>query len=175
VGVERNNADKIGDDTNMITYEKAHELFEINENWELVRKVSTGPRAKVGDVAGTIKDGYRRVNVYGELYLAHRLIWLMVHGKFPVDMLDHINGNGLDNHISNLREATNQQNMQNQTKPQSGNKSGFLGVSLHKKGRFRADLSIDGKTIYIGLFDTPEEAHQVYLQAKRKHHEFCTI
>lgn len=161
----------------MVTYEKAHELFEINENWELIRKISTGPNSRAGDIAGCINKttGYRVVGVDGKIYLAHRLIWLMVHGKFPADMLDHINGSKLDNRISNLREATNQQNAQNQTKPQVNNKSGFLGVRLHKQGRFEARIRINSNLKYLGYFDTPEEAHDVYLQAKRQLHEFCTI
>lgn len=159
----------------MLTYERAHELFEINENWELVRKISIGRKVKIGDVAGTINKGYRRVQVDGEHYLAHRLIWLMIHGKFPTDMLDHINGDKADNRITNLREATNQQNQHNRIKPQSHNKSGFLGVNSHKCGRFQAQIGINGKIKYLGLFDTPEKAHDVYLQAKRKHHKFCTI
>ena len=166
----------MGNDIDMITYEKAHELFKINENWELVWKVSTGRRVKVGDIAGTVNNkGYRSIRIDGKDYLAHRLIWLMVHGKSPADMLDHINGIKLDNRVSNLREATSQQNQQNQTKPQVNSKTGFLGVSLHKRGRFYARISINGKQKNLGLFNTPEQAHDAYLTAKRQHHEFCTI
>ena len=159
-----------------ITQELLHELFTLREDGELVRKVSTARRVKIGDIAGTIHHatGYRRIRVNGKQYRAHRLIWFMVHGKFPVNMLDHINGNKLDNRISNLREATHQENMQNKTKARLDNKSGFLGVSLNK-GRFRANIKLNGKLKYLGLFDTPKEAHEAYLKAKREHHEFCTI
>lgn len=159
-----------------ITQELLHELFTLREDGELVRKVCSGRRVKIGDIAGTIHpNGCRYIMINGKLYGAHRLIWFMVHGKFPVNMLYHINRNKLDNRISNLRETTRQEHMQNQTKARSDNKSGFRGVHLHKQGRFRADINLNGKLKYLGLFDTPEEAHEAYLAAKRELHDFCTI
>ena len=160
-----------------ITQELLHELFTLREDGELVWKVSTARRVKIGDIAGTIhrSTGYRRITVNGKQYRAHRLIWFMVHGKFPVNMLDHINGNKLDNRISNLREATHQENMQNKTKADSDSKTGFLGVYLHQK-KFLARIQVSkGRRKYLGRFDTPEEAHEAYLKAKREHHKFCTI
>jgi hypothetical protein len=162
----------------MITQERLHELFLIRVDGELIRKVSTSSKSKAGDFAGCVDRtvGYKRVMVDGKSYKVHRLIWMMTHGKFPVDMIDHINGNKLDNRISNLREANQQQNQQNSIKARSNNKLGLIGVSRHKQcKRFRADIMISGKTKYLGLFETPEEAHQAYLTAKRKFHEFCTI
>ena len=159
-----------------ITQELLHELFTLREDGELVWKVSNARRVKIGDIAGSIQrsTGYRRITVNGKRYRAHRLIWFMVHGKFPVDMLDHINGNTLDNRISNLREATQQQNMQNQTKARSDNKSGFMGITP-SRGRFRARIKLNGRSKHLGCFDTPEEAHEAYLAAKRELHDFCTI
>ncbi|MBV5309274.1 HNH endonuclease [Chromatium okenii] len=160
----------------MITQERLHELFLIHEDGELIRRVSTSPKNKAGNMAGCVDCGYKRVVVDGKNYRVHRLIWMMTHGKFPVDMIDHINGNKLDNRILNLREANQQQNQQNSIKARANNKLGLIGVSRHKKcKRFRADIMISGKTKYLGLFETPEEAHQAYLTAKREYHDFCTI
>lgn len=70
--------------------------------------------------------------------------------------VDHINGDGLDNRKVNLRCCSHQENCFNQRRQRG--KSGFVGVTLHTTGRWRADISINYKTKYIGLFDSPEEA-----------------
>ena len=156
----------------MLTYEKAHELFEIRDDGELIRKVSTSNNIKKGNIAGWIDKDCRKIKINGKEYKAHRIIWLMVHGKFPIHCITHINENKLDNRISNLSEGTNR----SQTKPSVNNKSGFLGVSWDKeKQKFRSQIFINKKIKYLGLFDTPEQAHDAYLKAKRKIHEFCTI
>jgi hypothetical protein len=153
------------------------ELFWLRDDGELIRKVSTSSTGRAGDVAGCINNtGYRQIMINGKRYCTHRLVWMYVHGSFPVDMLDHIDGDKLNNRINNLREATCQQNMQNQTKPRSGNTSGFLGVHWYKRDKkFKAQIKISGKSKYLGCFETAEEAHQAYLTAKRQLHTYCTI
>jgi hypothetical protein len=54
------------------------------------------------------------------------------------------------------------------------NASGFLGVTK-QKNLWTSQLTINGKTLHLGLYKTPEEASQAYLEAKRKHHAGCTI
>lgn len=130
-----------------------------------------------GKVAGTIHhEGYIQITIEGNRYMAHRLAWLYMYGAFPKDHIDHINGNRSDNTLYNLREATNAQNLQNQRMPSSNNKSGFLGVSLCKlRNKYQAVIMVSGKYKHLGYYDTPEEAHEVYLDAKRENHSFCTI
>lgn len=141
-----------------------------------IRKVRLAQCHQVGDradfqvAAGHLK-GYRRIGFDNQRYLAHRVAWLYVHGDWPKDDIDHINGQKGDNRISNLRDVTFAVNMQNRRKPHKDNKSGFLGVSAHVSGTFVA--KVGGK--YIGSHATPEEAHEAYLQAKRLMHEGCTI
>lgn len=136
-----------------------------------------GRRVKVGMVAGTVKeDGRIEIALNRKKYKAHRLAWLYIHGEYPINQIDHINGNSLDNRINNLREATQQQNMQNKRAPQSNNKSGVLGVSFCKKSKkFMAQIGKNGKQKRLGYFVSPKEAHEAYLKAKRELHEFCTI
>lgn len=169
-------AKRLGDDADMMTPQKAKELFILRDDGQLVWRVSTSYRSIAGNIAGTINNnGYRCISVKCKIYLAHRIVWLMIHGEFPTIQIDHINGNKLDNRISNLREATHKQNQQNKIKPQSDNKIGFLGVHFNKSGKFRAQICVNKKNKHLGMFDTAKEAHEAYLKAKRQHHEFCTI
>lgn len=89
------------------------------------------------------------------------------------DMTDHVDGDGLNNRRSNLRPATQVQNLWNQRKPVN-NTSGFKGVSWNKeKARWRAQIRFNGPRVHLGYFDTPEAAHAAYVEASaRLHGEF---
>jgi hypothetical protein len=141
-------------------------------------RVKTAARIKVGDVAGSInKHGYRYVHFDGVNYRANRLAWFYVHGEWPEHTVDHINGVKSDDRFTNLRDVTHQKNVQNERRARSNTKTGLLGVTRHKRagGQWRADIGVNGKNVYLGLFPTPEQAHAAYLEAKRKLHEGCTI
>lgn len=139
------------------------------------RLVQRGGLGRPGSRPNTLSNyGYPLIGVDGVLYLAHRLAWLYVRGEWPVGYLDHINGVKTDYRICNLRDATQHVNMQNLRKPTRLNRSGYLGV-CRNHNRFRATIKIDGKQKFLGNFDSAEEAHAAYLEAKRKHHEGCTI
>lgn len=135
-------------------------------------KVRPSARTFAGDVAGCLdKEGYRILKYRRKIYFQHRLAWLYVHGEWPKHSIDHINGAKSDNRIANLRDVTGSQNMQNQLRPMATNRSGFLGVRVGKRGnRFGALININGKQKRLGWFDTPEQAHEVYMNAKAVHH-----
>ena len=104
------------------------------------------------------------------------LVWLYYYGEWPINQIDHIDCNPANNKITNLREATPVENSMNKRSPRKDNKSGFLGVNYNKdRNRFEAYICVYGKRIGLGRFDTPEEAHQAYLEAKRMYHLTCTI
>lgn len=139
------------------------------------RRVTTSPKAQAGTVAGGL-DGKRHwvIRVDSRRYQAHRLAWLYVYGKWPDGDVDHINGDGADNRIANLRDVSHATNMQNQRQARRTNTSRYLGVTK-KRNKWQAYITAAGKPQYLGVFDTPEEAHAAYVEAKRQQHAGCTI
>ncbi len=85
----------------------------------------------------------------------HRVIMNPPEGKY----IDHINHDGLDNRRSNLRIVTTRENIMNMER---GNSTGYLGVKRHYD-KFGAQIRINGKRIWLGRYDTAEEAHNVYI------------
>lgn len=137
----------------------------------LSNRIHTG--APVGYIAA---HGYRYVTVFGVRVYAQQLIWFYMTGTWPKPghVIDHINQNKQDNRWSNLREITVGQNNQNLGKPVT-NKSGHKGVSWDSlSGNWRAQISVNGKSKYLGLFATPTEAAIAYNKAKSKLHPFST-
>lgn len=102
-----------------------------------------------------------QITPYGKFF-AHRIIWKMHYGTEPPEIMDHADGNGLNNKIDNLREASIFQNGWNAQRS-SRNKSGFKGVSFNaEKKKWRAAIHVNGKTKLLGYFSTPEDASEAY-------------
>jgi hypothetical protein len=93
---------------------------------------------------------------------AHQFAWYWVY-KECVEQIDHINGIRDDNRISNLRSVTGNQNQWNRTKAK-----GYHWLKNNKK--WMAEIRLNKKHIYLGLYNTEEEARNAYLQAKEKYH-----
>lgn len=82
-------------------------------------------------------------------------------------IIDHADGNGLNNRRNNLRIASQAQNAFNR-KITVG--TGLRGVKPRSSGRWQANICFHRRNIYLGTFETPEEAHAVYLAAAKKLH-----
>lgn len=91
-------------------------------------------------------------------------------------LVDHINGDGLDNRRSNLRICSKSENLRNRGKPAS-NTSGYKGVAWSKAaGKWQAYITVEGKRKHLGLFETPEAGHAAYCEAATKlHGEFANF
>ena len=160
-----------------LTQKQLKEFLDYDkETGSFYRKVSQGS-AKVGSFAGGVNGyGYIRISINCRCYLAHRLAWLWVYGSWPINNIDHIDHNPLNNRICNLRDTTKSENAQNQIKARIHNGCGKLGVSFFKRsGKFRATITLNGKWKHLGYFTTAEKAHTAYLAKKRELHPANTI
>lgn len=159
-----------------LTQARLQELLQYDpDTGEFTRRRRPSNHIEPGQRAGwDHKDGYRCIKVDGSCYLAHRLVWLYVHGHWPADQLDHINGRRSDNRISNLRECTNAENQQNR-KRGANNSSGYVGVRLSVYGTWLAFIRKDGKQRHLGTFSTKAEAIAARREAKAQLHRFAPI
>ena len=115
-------------------------------------------------------NGYNDIKIKGKSIKRHRLIAFCFLGLNDIvgksgadDCIDHKSGIPLDNSVANLRVATQQVNNQNNPKAK-----GYIWCKERKK--YRARITLNGKLIHLGYYDTEEEAHQAYLDAKEKYH-----
>lgn len=115
-------------------------------------------------------NGYVCIGFDGKVYKAHILAWVIVKGRWPKKEMDHRDLNRANNKWKNLRLATHGQNQRN-GRCYKNNTSGYKGVHFHPMtGRWTADINLNKKPIYLGIFDTPEEAAVVYNRAAKKYH-----
>lgn len=129
---------------------------------------------KPGDVAGGLSaQGYWVLRVERRAYAAHRLAFLYMTGHLPADKVDHMDGDGLNNRWSNLRECSDAQNGCNRGANRN-NTSGFKGVTWSRARRkWIAQITVNRRCFKLAACDTPEQAHAAYCEAaKRLHGEF---
>ena len=159
----------------MVTQEQLKELINYNsETGIFTNKVTRNSRAVKGQELNPSNEGrYGAVQLNKQKYLLHRLAWFYINGTWPKDQIDHINGIKTDNRISNLRECTNQQNSYNRKGREGTSK--YKGVHAHGN-KWRAKVTISGKQIIIGSFNTEKEAALAYnKQVKVIHGEFAVL
>ena len=153
--------------------EVLNSLFEIKDG-ELITKVKWGRnRFPIGHKVGTTGNGYVMLKFEQKRYSAHRIIFYMTHG-WCADVIDHIDGNGLNNRIENLRPATQAQNLANR-KISSVNKSGVKGVSWNKeKKAWSAEIGYNHKKKKLGYFKDLNDAKEfVDLARQMVHGQFA--
>lgn len=112
----------------MLSYSRAHELFIYDPDSGEIRRRVGRQGVKAGDLAGSIDNqGYRTILVDYKRVKAHRLAWFMTYGRWPKGEIDHIDGDPVNNRISNIRDVSASENNRNRSRC-TRNKSGIVGV-----------------------------------------------
>lgn len=112
------------------------------------------------------KDGYLLMRFGNKNYRVHRLAWYFIYNEFPKGTIDHINGNIKDNRILNLRVVTTRDNAHNCKKHRDGK---LIGCSYHKSSKkWIAQIDVNGKPKYLGVFSTELEGHLAYMKEYKK-------
>lgn len=159
----------------MLEYREALELFRYDyETGILYWRWRVNSRVPKTLEAGTQRksnsDGYLNVYVKGRLYPVHRIVMLMCYGFYgeglEVDRINHVRN---DNGLFNLRFVTRSENSKNQSLS-SKSTTGVTGVYFSKaRKKYVAQIKVNRKLIYLGMFDTLEEAAEARRQADRKY------
>lgn len=158
----------------MITASDLKNVLSYNpETGNFTWLITLSNRGMAGSTAGCLGPEYVHIQIHGTLYLAHRLAWLYMTGRWPKCEIDHKDINGHNNKWENLREATRTQNNRNRRT----NRPLPKGVTLpnpNLKKPYRAVVRYEGKNRYLGYYATPEEAQKVYAaEIDRLHGEFA--
>jgi len=149
------------------TYEEAnHWLRHDYSLGQLFWRFSTGP-VKAGSRFGHMNDaGYQRGQLNGLPYLEHRLIYLLVHHKWPDELILHEGGKEGGNHIAGLSSGSNRENSLNQCIP-INNMSGVMGVCWMKdRDLWRAQIRVHYQQINLGAFENFEDAVKARKEAE---------
>ena len=143
-----------------VLYDEEDEALVLSHNWSLSSRKANTYYAETRITHPSAdwymtSAGYRRRR--RSTISLHRLLTNAPKGM----VVDHINGNGLDNRRENIRVVTYTENLRNRGRDRA-NQSGYKGVSVSGKTRWRARIKHEGKQITIGYFKTPEDAARAY-------------
>jgi hypothetical protein len=129
-----------------LTQKRLKELLNYDHETGLFVWQESRGRVKEGRVAGSAHKayGYTEITLDRKSYPAHRLVWLYNHGVFPVEQVDHLDGNRTNNRLENLREVSHCVNGRNRTKS-CNNSSGITGVYLRNNYWIATWINILGK------------------------------
>lgn len=123
-----------------------------------------------GKELSSIYNNYLHVKLNDVSYRANRVIWKLVTGCDPDCLIDHDDGDTLNNRWLNLREASHAENKAN-SRRYKNNTLGIKGVDFRaSKGKYRAKICVSRKQIHLGYFDTANEAKAAYEIAAKLHH-----
>jgi hypothetical protein len=136
----------------LIDTESLEKIIALNKTW------------------GLSKTGNGRYYIHAFIDGRKRTLHRFLMG-YPDGLIDHMNHNSLDNRLSNLRLATRSQNNANKGKRRSDNTSGVTGVYFDKKvKKFKARIWINGKSKWVGQFDSIEEADSAMKKARDRYY-----
>lgn len=158
----------------MITQAEIKERLNYNPKTGIFIWIKPNPMAKkmkAGDVAGTKskRDGYIRIKFNGKSYLAQRLAFLWMEGRFPKHQMDHDDRDRSNNKWDNLGELTLGKNLRNKSLYKN-NSSGTNGIYFEEKsGKWRARIRVNNKMIHLGRFIEKDNAIKARKEAELKY------
>lgn len=152
----------------MLTQRRLMEVLSYYpETGWFTNRFSRGKAIAYQRAGTTAYNGYRKIKLDNIEYAEHQLAWLYVYGYIPTEM-DHRDGDRTNNAIGNLRECDGTQNKFNRA--YATGISGLKGVSLDRRTlQWRSRIQVRGQEIWLGTYDTPEKAHQAYLEAAERY------
>jgi len=154
--------------------EKVRERISYDPETGLLSRLQNTNRWKKGPIQNkpvSRQSGCSYYDVYvdGGIHRAHRIAWLLHYDEWPDGTIDHEDGNGLDNRITNLRCVTQEANSKNQRVPKN-NTSGHIGVSWSKSHKkWQVKIKSNYKNIHIGFFSDIEHAVKYRKEAEVKY------
>ena len=149
-----------------LTQDRLRELLEYHpETGQFIWRVSPRPNIKAGSVAGYARtNGTTRTQIDDALYSAGPLAIFFATGSWPTGRLTYLNGNRSDTRLLNLVEQASPVALK---VARQANPQGFRGVSYHKaSGKYMAHLHANGRGKHVGVFDSPQQAHEALQQAR---------
>jgi hypothetical protein len=155
----------------MITQEKLKELLSYDQftgEFRYLSRVTKLNKCYIGEIAGSIWQGYRSISLFHKNYQCHKLAFLYMTGIVP-KLVDHINGITSDNRWRNLREATPTENARNKGIARN-NTTGFTGLLKTKNNKWEAYVWENYKPIRIGRFETFDLAVEARKNAAEKYY-----
>jgi hypothetical protein len=154
---------------------KIRALFDYRDG-TLYRVGVHGKNCPAGSRFGsTDAKGYRRGSIQWRAYLEQRVVWAWHHGAWPLYEIDHIDGDPGNNRIENLRDVPKSTNQQNRQGARVDSRTGIVGVMPRNGGKFGAKARLNGECVWLGTFDTMEEAETVRLAFVRANYKGNTL
>lgn len=147
----------------MISVEELKTFLSYDPSTGLVKwALNLNSRARVGREFGMKRRSkrtfYRFGKIHGVPYHTHHVAWAIYYGEWPDGFIDHVNHDGTDNRIENLRVVSVSENNKNM-RLRKTNKSGHVGVSWFSRDKkWRVQVSVRGRNTHVGYFDNLEDA-----------------
>lgn len=147
-----------------ITKDLLEEIFNYDrESGEFKWKVRLSPTGNIGENAFSDDGSSCRTNLFRKSYRTSHLVWMILYSEFPVGRVCFVNNMHNDFRKKNLFIGGMSECNRKKITTSS---SGFKGAT-YIRGRWQAQITIDGRNVHLGSFETPEEAHEAYMTEAR--------